>query len=470
MAGKTMRVGISGGGPAGLTLAAILSREASEGAFKVTVFERGEEDRDQGSGWDMNQAAKDALSRAGVDPASVQRAGSDTMRIFKVAESGQQELTACLRMPGVLSRLGLRKEMIGLNELGQETERTKIISYLLGQLGEDVVVKHECPVTGARRVTGQGVEVLGRNGASLGIFDAVVDASGTASALRRCRYQPEADAFYTGTVFLQGEVDSPEKEWDAKIVQRLGEGTYGFCGPSEDGKGVVDGWAQRYGALKEDQMTNVTVRLGAKDFHELSRAVGLEGVHGISHEKSHVASVRKFLAKKFSHGAWDQAHLGLFASIKGVRFLPIFMHPLAEVARANVVPGSDSLPLVGIGDALHALPPWSGTSGNFALSDASDLATALLEEQKKASWSIASTLRAKENEFLDRADGPRQRCIDSNKYTVEHSATTPIADFDFISSHILGGKKWYQSVEGFFVTAFIRGLTALNWWDNYGLR
>lgn len=464
-----MRVAISGAGPAGLTLAAILSREASEGAFKVTVFERGEEGRDQGSGWDMNQAAKDALWRAGVDPASVQRAGSDTMRIFKVTEGGQQEVMACFRMPSVLSRLGLRKEMIGLDRLGQETERNKIISYLLGQLGEDVVVKHKCAVTGARVKGQEGVEVLGLNGASLGIFDVVVDASGTASSLRRCRYKPEADAFYTGTVYLQGVVDSPEKKWDAKIVQRLGEGTYAFWGPSEDGKGIVNGGAQRYGALKEDQMTNLSLRLGAKDFHELSRAVGLEGVHGISHEKIHVAKVKEFIAKKLSHSAWDQAHLGMFDSVNGVRFLPVFMHPLAEVARAHVVPGSDSIPLMGIGDALHALPPWSGTSGNFALSDASDLATALLEEQKKTSWSIASTLRAKENEFLDRADGPRQRCIDSNKYDLEHSATTPIADFDFISTHVLGGTKWYQSVEGFFITAFIRGLTALNWWDNYGI-
>ena len=65
---KTMRVGICGAGPAGLTLAAILSREAEAGAIELKVFERGVAQRDQGSGWDMSKAALEALSRAGPRP------------------------------------------------------------------------------------------------------------------------------------------------------------------------------------------------------------------------------------------------------------------------------------------------------------------------------------------------------------------------------------------------------------------
>ena len=57
---KTMRVGICGAGPAGLTLAAILSREAEAGAIELKVFERGVAQRDQGSGWDLSEAALEA--------------------------------------------------------------------------------------------------------------------------------------------------------------------------------------------------------------------------------------------------------------------------------------------------------------------------------------------------------------------------------------------------------------------------
>ena len=143
---KTMRVGICGAGPAGLTLAAILSREGEAGAFELKVFGRGEAHRDQGSGWDMSEAALEALSRAGVDPSTVQREGSDTMRFYR---TGGSRPDVCLRLPSYLKGWGVTKEDMGLDQMNLETERNLIIGGLMGQLSGDAAVQHN---TNVRRI------------------------------------------------------------------------------------------------------------------------------------------------------------------------------------------------------------------------------------------------------------------------------------------------------------------------------
>ena len=98
----------------------------------------------------------------------------------------------------------------------------------------------------------------------------------------------------------------------------------------------------------------------------------------------------------------------------------------------SAVEGSDSLPFIGIGDALHALPPWSGMSGNYALKDASDLATALLAEQKKGreSWCLASMARENERKFLERADKMRKGCMETP--AIVDTESTPHSKFRFL--------------------------------------
>lgn len=139
---------------------------------------------------------------------------------------------------------------------------------------------------------------------------------------------------------------------------------------------------------------------------------------------------------------------------------------------AEALPNTDDLPMIGIGDALHALPPWSGMSGNYALTDASDLATALLAEIE--SWnasgkatSLAAMLREQESKFLTRADGPRERCIRVGKFQAEHASTTKPEDYDFVD-HILGGQsRW--SLEAICTIGFLKGMTLLNWLEGYGI-
>jgi len=199
---RPMRLAISGGGPAGLTLAGILSREGNNEAFDITVFERNKVNSDQGGGWDMDKAAQDSLTRAGLDVSSIQRKESDTFRFYKIQDD--KHPVYCMRMPSLLSRFGIRKEQIGMDEMNLETDRTKLVDGLTASLGPNVKVIHESYISGARRNGEEdGIELLGHNGSSLGEFDLIVDASGARSPLRNFRFSPKADAFYTGTTIIQ---------------------------------------------------------------------------------------------------------------------------------------------------------------------------------------------------------------------------------------------------------------------------
>lgn len=69
----------------GLTLVRITSREGN--AKDITVFERGQANKDQGSGWDLNSDSQEALNRVGVDLSPIQRPGSDTSRFYQRSKS-----------------------------------------------------------------------------------------------------------------------------------------------------------------------------------------------------------------------------------------------------------------------------------------------------------------------------------------------------------------------------------------------
>ena len=465
-----MRVGICGAGPAGLTLAAILSREAEAGAIELKVFERGVAQRDQGSGWDMSKAALEALSRAGVEPSTVQRPGSDTMRFYR---TGGSRPDVCLRLPSYLKRWGVKKEDVGLDQMNLETERNLIIGGLIAQLGSEVVVQHNTNVCAARR-KGNGVELLGANQEPLGDFDLVVDASGVHSHIRGARFTHSADAFYTGVCLLQGVLRSPEDSLAPEIVSRLGEGSFGNVGPTASGKGVVELFIQRYGSAHDNKVANVNINVPCEDPNAFADQVGLSGVHWVTNNSEHLEAVKRYYRESLTHQDWPQCYRDLFDDIEAVRLLPVSMHPMSEVmlAEHGVVDGSDSLCFVGIGDALHALPPWSGTSGNFAMQDSADLATARLDlQRRKEGWSaesLALVARDCERKFLERADEPRLRCMNAGK-GFKDLLTTTVKDYDYVLSHIAGQQSMFANMETFFIVSFLKTLTWLNRFENYGL-
>ena len=463
-----MKIGICGAGPCGLTLASILSKEGDDNAFDITIFERGSATRDQGSGWDLNSDAQEALARAGVDPSYIQREGSDAMRFYKV-QQGQTTLTHCMRMPPILEdKCGLTKQQVGLDEIGLESERNKMIDGLMAALGDNVTVNHDCYVSGLKKDTDGRVELLGRDGGcSYGKYDMIIDSSGVNSSVRNCRFREGADAFYTGQTWIQGKLDSPEKSVDASIVDRLGEGTFVSYGPTSDQKGTNMLCLQRYGAKKEDQMTTVSIIAYKEKPDDLALELGYKG-HGNTSEEDMLKSVSEYAKSHLSN--WPQEYRDIWDHISGVRVLPIKMHPSTEETMKHEVPDSNELPFVGIGDALHAMPPWSGMSGNMALRDASDLATAILKEQKTdwSSSSIATLMRSNEQVFMERTDEKRAECAKSSEYSKKYVLSTPIQNYNLISQIIGQEFSWFNPI-ALCVAGYLRIITLLNRFDNYGI-
>lgn len=518
---RIMKIGISGGGPAGLTFAAILKAEAAETntVYDITIFERGSGvGTNQGSGWDMDAQALMALRRAGVDPSSLQRPGSDTMRFYKLHEENDNDLPLyVMKMPSVLESVGLKKEQIGLDEINCETERKKLIDGLLSSLGLDgsntpksphVRIQHDCYVADAKQITikntetddtdtasthdNSGIELFDREGVSLGEYDLVVDASGVnSSSLRHLRFKEDADAVYTGTTFIQFNVKSPEQDWDETIVQRLGEGTLGVYGPTADGTGTLGVFAQRYGANIKDQMTNISIQIYTEDPNQVASDLGCQGLHGYLNQEDIVKKAVEYAKHTLlAHQDWPDKYRAMFDATDGVRVLPIYMHP-SSVKVSNgekngktatdtsgntwnedlVVPGSEQIPFIGIGDALHALPPSSGMSGNFALRDAADLATALLAEQKKdpSSNTLATMLRNQEQIFVQRTEDRRQHTIEKAKFGKDYDSSTTVHDFDWISSVVIAKPFSWTDPGAVCIAGYLRTLTFLNRWDNYGI-
>jgi len=255
----------------------------------------------------------------------------------------------------------------------------------------------------------------------------------------------------------------------------LGEGSLGVFGPTLDGKGTAYVIIQRYGAKKMDQMVNINTYAHAEEPNQIAKELGCEGIHGITRDKDIVKRVIDDAKRRLSNENWPQKYRDMFDSVEGIRILPVHMHPTQEETMNNLVPGSDDLPFIGIGDALHALPPWSGMSGNYALVDAADLASGLLIEQQqqqhKSGWtpsSIATMLRGQEKKFLQRTEDRREHGIRTGIFMNDYMSSTAINNFDILSL-FLGKKFQWNDPEAIIVSTFLRSLTLLNRWDDYGV-
>ncbi|EJK55314.1 hypothetical protein THAOC_24964 [Thalassiosira oceanica] len=136
----------------------------------------------------------------------------------------------------------------------------------------------------------------------------------------------------------------------------------------------------------------------------------------------------------------------------------------------STTPGSDELPFLSIGDALHALPPWSGMSGNYSLQDANDLATALIEEHQKGDWSsesIAIKFRELEKDFSLRTEDRRKEVAWTTD-DKDYMSSTPIKDFAMVGR--ITNKPWsWKDPLQLLIAGFMRCVTFLNRFDNYGV-
>ncbi|MAT60360.1 MAG: hypothetical protein CMH41_01690 [Micrococcales bacterium] len=474
MATRTMKIAIVGGGPSGLTLASILGREAPNNeAFDITIFERGAADRDQGSGWDVDEEAQAALLRAGVELESFQRPRSDRMMSYRVDDMDRP--IATFRMPPFISDLGVSKEQMGfLASPSLETERKKMVDGLTDALASHTKIIYESYISGLKMNNDGSIDVRGRDGSTLnGSFDVVIDSSGSGSPLRSARFAPEADAHYTGTTYVQGLIHSPEKTLDAELVRLLGEGTLTLYGPTRDGKGTEQLNVQRFGADPSDQVATIWIEVHSEDANRLIEELGFEGIYGITRDPAALQRVTEYTKQQLS--GFPEQYQDLFDSIEGARVLPMRMHPFCGETLALTAPNSEGLPFLCIGDALHALPPWSGMSGNYALRDAADLATSLIKQQPRewTSASVAAALRGHERDFMLRTDEKRKATANRSPGYVDYMHSTEFTDFA-LSAHVLGKppeEQWStdDQVDSAVMAETIRFFVLLNSFDNYGM-
>lgn len=458
MASRLLRVGVAGGGPAGLALASILAREG-RGRVAVRVFEAGARGADQGAGWDVDAAGVAVLRRAGVPASSYQRELSDTFKLAEATpvDSDDDGVRVCARVPAFLSRLGLR-----LDELNRECNRTRIVGGLEAAVeaaGGEVV--HGVRVGGLIDRGGGGVELLDDAEGSLGSFDVVVDALGVSSRLRGHRFTEPA--FYTGCTFVQGVVADPERSMHPELVRRLGEGSIFWVGPGAGG-GHIELLAQRFGADAEDTRAVLCAKLYAPGPGDVHAALDLPPGGRTHADAPALGRAKELLDREFA--AWPRAYRDALGAMGAVRVLPIFMHPRAAETRA--APGSESLAMLSIGDALHALPPWSGMSGNFALRDAADAADALL--QLRPGEGAAPALRALEDRFMRRTEDRRERSIEIARRQAATAGCGVAGSFDFYQYFGPRNADGSRTVEGAAIEVFMRGLTALNRLEGHGMR
>ncbi len=469
-----MKLAIVGGGPSGLTLASILGRETPHAeAFDITIFERGAADRDQGSGWDVDAEAEAALLRAGVELKSLQRPRSDRQMSYRVDAMDQP--IGAFRMPPFLCGLGVSKEQMGLLASPcLETERKKMVDGLTDALSSSTKILYEACVSGLRRNGDGSIEILGREGSAFnGSFDVVVDCSGSRSALRPTRFTREADAHFTGTIYVQGIIGSPERSLDPEIVRRLGEGTLCLYGPTQDRKGTQLLEVQRFGADPSNQVAIIRIQVHSDDANRLIEELRFEGIHGMTRDPAAIQRVKAFTKQQLS--SFPEQYQNLFDAIEGAWVLPMRMHPFCEETLALTTPDSEGLPFLCIGDALHALPPWSGMSGNFALRDAADLSTSLIEQQKTdwTSASVAVSFRNHEKDFMRRTDQKRKATANRSPGYVDYMHSTEFKDFA-LSAHILGKPprdQWTteDQIDSAVMAETIRFFLLLNGLDNFGM-
>ena len=206
----------------------------------------------------------------------------------------------------------------------------------------------------------------------------------------------------------------------------------------------------------------------AEDPQTLVEELSFEGIWGLTNDEDALQRVKDFTKKRLA--AFPPEYREMFDKISGAYFSKVKMHPSHEVMTKSTVPGSEALPFVSIGDALHALPPWSGMSGNYSLQDASDLASALIALQGKG-WSvqsIADCFRDLEKSFVERTE-ERRKQVARTPEEVDYMSFTSYKDASLVGNITNKAWSWTDPLQ-VAIAGYLRFVTFLNRFDNYGAR
>jgi 2-polyprenyl-6-methoxyphenol hydroxylase-like FAD-dependent oxidoreductase len=339
-------IAIVGGGPGGLTLAALLQRQG----FSCTVYERDEhvEQRPQGGTLDLHEGSGLlALRQAGLMP--------EFSRIARYEDQG----TRLMDKDGRLLFADDDAASGDRPEVDRSALRRMLLESLLpGTVRWNSSVHEIASMGDGRWAVGQG------DGTSTA-FDLVVGADGAWSRVRPLlsRYKPQ----YTGVTFVEFGIDDVDQRHPA-LAALVGRGTLWVEG---DGRAVI---AQRNGEshIRAYAAFRVPVEWAADRF-DLSRP----------------ARAREQLIEEFD--GFASCFIDLFRAagdrlaLRSIEALPVGHHWLHR-------PG-----LTLIGDAAHVMSPFGGEGVNNAMLDAAELARHL-----SSGASLSSAVASYESEMFER--------------------------------------------------------------------
>lgn len=320
-------IAITGAGPAGLTVANVLSRHGWP--FVVFEADQSAESRDQGGSLDLHpEDGQLALARAGLLDA-----------FLAVARHDDQEQRVRDAVTGNLLREEIPEKGAGARP---EIDRKVLRELMLAPLDPDLIrwgmrVDKVIPEKDGR------FGLHGKSG-KLGVFDLVIGADGAWSQVRGAL--TDVRPTYTGITFVElwlNEVDRRHPE----LSSFVGRGTMFSL---QNGAGII---AQRNG--QESIRVYAAFRTQPEDTDRPDKALaGIDKSDLLARFQGWAPSILELISCS------DQ-----IAAVRPISSLPT---PLGW-------PHCDGVTLVG--DAAHVMPPL-GVGVNLAMLDASDLAEGLI--------------------------------------------------------------------------------------------
>jgi len=249
-----------------------------------------------------------------------------------------------------------------LTPLAEEVNRNELRALLLAELKKGTV-HFGCQVTAISVTSFVGGERrvqldISRADASIESqwYDAVIGADGSTSCLRSWLFDDEGHEAFTGFACAQGCVLDPAR--DCPLAhEMLGKRFLMALGGGQ----VI--WAQRYASDPNDHRICFYVSVPSATPPALADTVAAVGGSGDD-------AVHRWTATRLPSPAPALQQLAAAADWYVLR--NFYQWP----ARPRAASGSDCLPLVLCGDALHAMLPFQGAGANVGLQDAGDVASA----------------------------------------------------------------------------------------------
>ena len=338
-------VAIAGAGPGGATLARLLQQRG----FTVSVFERDASAtaRPQGGSLDLRPDSGQRAIDAAALTAEFEAVSREEAKAFRMLDSNGTEL------PGASTETH--------EDPGPEIDRSDLRRLLLESLAPGTVAWGHTATDVER--TDDGRWELSFEGRPSFTADLVVGADGMGSRVRR--RLTSAEPLYTGVTMVAANIR--RDLWrGSTISEMLGEGSVMFA----DGKRTV--FVQRCAHDLILLYYSMTVPRGwpADEPFDLNDTAAVLG------------------AVREAYRDWSPEVMGMLTQVQD----GFHLWPTSAMAPDHSWPTQPGLTM--LGDACHAMPPFTGKGVNLALLDALELADGLTADPARDVADVIATFEA----------------------------------------------------------------------------